>query len=133
MSTIATTPRATVEDLYHVSEKAEIINGEIIRMPATGGRPGYAGDEIYSSLRSYVRMNQRGRAVSDNKGFIVNLPNRNSFSPDAAYYVGPDPGMKFYQGAPIIAAEVRSENDYGLRAEEAMTGKRADYYNGPRN
>ena len=120
--------RATIEDLLQVPEKAEIINGEIVRMPATGGTPGYAGDEIFVSLHSYVRMSKRGRAIGDNKAFAVSLPNRGSFSPDAAYHIGADPGMKFYQGAPVFAAEVRSEGDYGPRAEAAMAAKRADYF-----
>ena len=32
------------------------------------------------------------------------------------------------QGAPIFAAEVRSEDDYGPAAERAMAAKRADYF-----
>ena len=36
--------------------------------------------------------------------------------------------MKFYDGAPIFAAEVRSESDYGPDAEAAMARKRADYF-----
>jgi Uma2 family endonuclease len=35
---------------------------------------------------------------------------------------------KFLQGAPIFAAEVRSEDDYGPAAERAMAQKRADYF-----
>jgi hypothetical protein len=58
-------------------------------------------------LREYARRTGVGRAVSDNKGFRVNLPNRQSFSPDAAYYVGPNPGMRFYEGAPALPS--RSE------------------------
>ncbi|MEO0248545.1 MAG: Uma2 family endonuclease [candidate division WOR-3 bacterium] len=69
-----------------------------------------------------------GRAVGDNKGFHVNLPHRSSFSPDAALYIGPDPGMKFYEGAPVFAVEVRSENDYGPAAEAAIAEKRAYYF-----
>jgi Uma2 family endonuclease len=37
-------------------------------------------------------------------------------------------GMKFLEGAPIFAVEVRSENDYGEKAEKAMADKRADYF-----
>jgi hypothetical protein len=37
------------------------------------------------SLRKYVDTTGVGRAVSDNAAFKVNLPNRQSFSPDAAY------------------------------------------------
>ena len=36
--------------------------------------------------------------------------------------------MKFIQGAPIFAAEVRSENDYGPRMEGQMSAKRSDYF-----
>jgi Uma2 family endonuclease len=36
--------------------------------------------------------------------------------------------MKFYQGAPIFAVEVRSEGDYGPRAEREMAAKRAEYF-----
>jgi Uma2 family endonuclease len=121
---------ATIEDLYRVPEsgKAELVEGEIVLMSPTGGEPGYAGDEIFASLREYARRTGVGRAVSDNKGFRVNLPNRQSFSPDAAYYVGPNPGMRFYEGAPRFAVEVRSEGDYGSVAEEEMRRKRDDYF-----
>jgi Uma2 family endonuclease len=36
--------------------------------------------------------------------------------------------MSFIQGAPAFAAEVRSEGDYGPRAEEEMARKRADCF-----
>jgi Uma2 family endonuclease len=122
--------QVTIEDLYSVPDKgkAEIVDGELVLMSPTGGDPGYAGDEIFASLREYARRTKVGRAVSDNKGFHVNLPHRQSFSPDAAYYVGPNPGMKFYEGAPVFAVEVRSENDYGPEAEEKIAEKRADYF-----
>ncbi len=121
---------ATIEDLYHVPDtgKAEIVNGELIRMAPTGDDPGYAGDEVFVSLRSYAKRVGRGRAVSDNKGFHVNLPHRQSFSPDAAFYTGPRAGMRFFEGAPVFAVEVRSENDYGPQAERDMAAKRADYF-----
>ena len=120
--------QTTIQDLYKVPEKAEIVNGELQIMSPTGGAPGYAGDEIFAALRAYAKRKKKGRAVSDNKAFRVNLPNRASFSPDAAFYSGPDPGMKFYEGAPIFAVEVRSEGDYGPNAERSMAEKRRDYF-----
>jgi Uma2 family endonuclease len=36
--------------------------------------------------------------------------------------------MRFPEGAPIFAVEVRSEHDYGPAAERAMQAKRADYF-----
>ena len=122
--------KATIEDLYRVPEgrKAEIVNGELILMSPTGDRPGFAGDEIFVSLRQYARRTGHGRAVGDNKGFRVDLPNRESFSPDAAFYTGPRTGMRFFEGAPVFAVEVRSENDYGPQADREMAAKRADYF-----
>lgn len=121
---------ATIDDLYTVPEdgKAEIVDGELILMSPTGFLPGRAGGEIYSSLRAYERRTRSGYAIPDNVGFAVDLPNRSSFSPDAAFYTGRVTGMKFLDGAPVFAAEVRSENDYGDRAEEDIAAKRADYF-----
>jgi Uma2 family endonuclease len=119
---------ATIDDLYHVKGKAEIVDGELVLMSPTGFQPGRAGGAIYASLREYERKTQSGYAIPDNVGFIVNLPNRRSFSPDAAFYVGPPTGGKFVDGAPLFAAEVRSEEDYGPAAERRMAAKRADYF-----
>jgi Uma2 family endonuclease len=127
---MATKTRATIDDLYHVPDhrKAEIVHGEVVLMSPTGGEPGYAGDEVFASLREYARKTRRGRAVGYNKGFHVHLTHRESFSPDAAFYVGPNPRMKFYEGAPVFAVEIRSEGDYGPAAEAALAEKRADYF-----
>lgn len=119
---------ATIDDLYGIPCKAEIVNGRIEVMSPTGEWPGYAGDEIYASLREYARRTRKGRAFSDNKAFRVDLPHRGSISPDAAYHIGPSSKMKFLEGAPIFAAEVRSEGDYGPGAESAMAQKREDYF-----
>lgn len=119
---------ATIEDLYKITDKAELVNGEIVLMPPTGDDPGFAGDEVFVSLREYAQRTGVGRAASDNKGFHVNLPRRKSFSPDAAYFIAQRAGMKFIEGAPLFAVEVRSENDYGPKAERAMAAKRADYF-----
>ncbi len=121
---------ATIEELYQVPDhgKAEIVNGELVTMSPTGFLPGRAGGEIYASLRQYERQTKRGYAIPDNVGFTVNLPNRASFSPDAAFYTGKVTGMKFLAGAPAFAAEVRSENDYGEQADKDIAAKRADYF-----
>lgn len=120
--------QATIDDLYKVDGKAELVNGEIVLMPPTGDEPGSAGFEIAASLREYAHRTGQGRAYPDGVGFHVNLPHRESFSPDAAYHVGPRTRMRFLEGAPIFAVEVRSEGDYGPAAEEAMAQKRADYF-----
>ena len=121
---------ATIADLYRVPDngKAELVNGELIPMSPTGGLPGYAGGEIFVGLRDFARRTRTGYAFPDNVGFVVNLPGRRSFSPDASFYTGAMSGGQFLSGAPLFAAEVRSENDYGPAAEREMADKRADYF-----
>jgi len=120
--------RATIEDLYKVEGKAELVNGEIVEMPPSGDEPSSAGFEIATSLKTYARRAGRGRAYPDGTSFHVNLPHRESLSPDAAYHVGVCTGMRFLERSPIFAVEVRSENDYGPAAERAMQEKCADYF-----
>jgi Uma2 family endonuclease len=125
---MTTKPRATIADLYQVEGKAELVDGEIVLMSPTGRRPGRASLDIATSLRAYERIHGSGSAFGDNVGFRVNLPQRASFSPDAAWYTGPDTGMEFCEGAPVFAVEVRSKDDYGSAAERAMAQKRVDYF-----
>jgi Uma2 family endonuclease len=119
---------ATIDDLYRVEGKAEIVDGEILVMSPTGGLPGLAGGAIYASLLHHQRTVGGGFAYPDGVGFVVNLPKRRSFSPDVAFHHGPRPTMKFVEGAPVFAVEVRSEDDYGPSAERRMAAKRADYF-----
>ena len=125
---MTTTRKATIEDLYSVRGKAEIVNGEIVEMPPTGYLPGYVASQILFSLRILEHTTESGYAIGDNVGVMVDLPNRRSFSPDASWHLGEPTGMKFLEGAPVFAAEVRSENDYGPKAERAMAEKRRDYF-----
>jgi len=125
---MSTKTRATIEDLHKVEGKAELVNGEIVEMPPSGDDPNGASLNIAMSLRQYERHTGQGRAYTDGAGFTVHLPHRESFSPDAAYHLGPRTGMRFLEGAPVFAVEVRSEYDYGPAAERAMQEKRADYF-----
>ena len=127
---MTTKVEATIEDLYHIPEhgKAELVNGEIVRMSPTGFWPSRASGEVFASLRQHERTTKSGHAIPDNAGFIVNLPNRRSFSPDAAWHTGKPTRMKFLEGAPVFAVEVRSEEDYGPRAERRLAEKCRDYF-----
>ena len=127
--TIATRrQQATVEDLYRVDGKAELVGGRVIREPPTGYGPSRGSARILISLSLHEARAGGGVAVADNCAFLVDLPDRQSFSPDAAWFTGPTTGMKFLEGAPDFAAEVRSEGDYGPAAERRMAAKRADYF-----
>jgi Uma2 family endonuclease len=121
------TTEQLIADLYKVEGKAEIVDGRIVMMSPTGDLPSSAAFAIASRLREYAKQ-FGGRAYGDNVAFLVTLPNRKSFSPDAAYYTGPRTQMKFLSEAPVFAVEVRSDGDYGPGAERKMAKKRADYF-----
>lgn len=124
-----TKAEATIEDLYKVEGRAEIVDGEIVVMNPTGYMPSWAAGQIYFHLRLYLQNNHiSGVALTDNIGFAVDLPHRKSFSPDVAFFQGKTTGMKFLEGAPVFAVEVRSEGDYGASAEKKIAEKRADYF-----
>lgn len=127
-----TTQRATLDDLYRFPGKAELINGRIVPLTATGRRPNRIASRIFRSLDDYAQARGIGEAYTDNMGFAVPmLPSgREVFNPDASYYDGPFPTneMRFIVGAPAFAVEVRSENDYGDAAEAEMAAKHADYF-----
>lgn len=128
---IGSSKRATIDDLYRVEGKAELIDGRIVHLMPSGVTPGQIAFEIAVSLRDHVRQTGHGIAFADGTGFTVpELPSgRESFCPDAAYYNGPPVrSMRFHAGPPTFAIEVRSENDYGPKAERNMAAKRADYF-----
>ena len=124
---MSTKVEATIDDLYKVEGKAELVNGEIILMSPTGVLPGYAAGEIFTSLKNYSKQKKLGYAMPDNVAYKVNLPHRKSFSPDVSLYTG-RLTAKFGEGAPVFAVEVRSEGDYGRYAERQMAAKRSDYF-----
>ena len=128
----ATQTAATLDDLYREEGKAELIAGRIIPLMPTGRWPSRVASRIFRSLDDYAEATGRGEAYTDNTGFAIPplSSGRESFSPDASYFFGPFPAniMRFLEGPPAFAVEVRSEGDYGDAAEEAIAAKRADYF-----
>jgi Uma2 family endonuclease len=130
---IARQGTATLDDLYRVEGKAELVGGRIIHYVGSGDLPCEIALEIALHLRAYAKQSGVGKAYGDGIAFAM-IPalssGRQSFSPDASYYTGPLPKnrMRFVEGAPIFAVEVRSENDYGPAAEIEMAAKRDDYF-----
>lgn len=124
--------KATLDDLYRYPGKAELVGGRIVELMATGRKPHRVAGRIFRSLDDHASLTSKGEAFTDNMGFTVSeLPSgRESFSPDAAYHEGPFPQdpMRFIEGAPKFAAEVRSDNDYGPAEEFKLADKRADYF-----
>ena len=130
---IARQGTATLDDLYRVEGKAELVGGRIIHYVASGYEPSVVALELAVRLREYAKLTGIGVAFGDGIGFAMIPPlssGRQSFSPDASYYTGPLPKnrMRFVEGAPVFAIEVRSEDDYGPAAEVEMAAKRGDYF-----
>ncbi len=100
---------------------------------ASGHRPSRVALKIATRLDLYSTRVGVGYAYGDGMGYALDPPlanGRQSFSPDASYYTGPLPTneMRFIEGTPTFAAEVRNENDYVAAAEAEMEAKRADYF-----
>ncbi len=128
---MVTKTEATVEDLMHAPDDAmyELIDGKLVRMSPTGFLPSRVASEIFVALREYERQTKSGYAMTDGIAYIVNLPHRRSFSPDASIArSAPEDRMRFVDGAPLFAAEVRSAGDYGNVADRAYRTKRAEYF-----
>src|SRR5262245_26453933 len=130
--TTPTERKATLADLAREPGKAELIGGRFVRFMPTGDWPSLIAGEIFVSLRLYAKKRKKGRAYTDGIGYVVPplASGRESFSPDASLYVAkPKPkNMRFIEGVPIFAAEVRSEDDYGQMADLELAAKRADYF-----
>ena len=125
-------PPATLTDLYRTRDKAELIRGKIVYIPALGHLPSTVAGQIACSLYDYATRTGKGEVFTGKLTYAIpELPSgRESFSPDASYYDGPLPEnpMSFIEGPSTFAVEVRSENDYGPAAEAEMADKRADYF-----
>jgi len=113
MSTATQQVAATLDDLYRVEGKAELIAGRIIHLMATGYKPSRVASRIFRSLDDYAEATGRGEAYTDNMGFAVGVlsSGRESFSPNASYFLGPFPlnEMRFLEGAP--PSPLRSERE----------------------
>jgi Uma2 family endonuclease len=124
--------RATLEDLQGLEGKAELIGGKVVKFMGTGRRPSRTAARIFRKLDDYAETNRRGETYHD--GMTFGVPElssgRESFMPDISYYFGPFPAndMRWIDGPPTFAVEVRSEHDYGPAALIEQAAKRADYF-----
>lgn len=119
--------RATVDDLLALDEKAELVNGQIVLKGKPGMRPARAAARIWKSLEQHELTHGGGVSGPNGVYYLVDLPKRESFSPDASWYRGTEVDGTV-TGPPALAVEVRSQGDYGLRAERTIAAKRAEYF-----
>ena len=124
---------ATLDDLYKVEGKAELIDGRIVHFMASGFDPARVAFEIAVSLRFTQAGGVRGRLRrrdrlcprSPARRTVVSRSRRMPrITRDRSRRIG----CGSSKGTPTFAVEVRSENDYGPAAEAEMEAKRADYF-----
>src|SRR5437016_6168303 len=63
------TKRATIDDLYGLEGKNELINGRIVRYMASGVLPSEVAMEIALDLRRHAKKIKKGRAWADGLGY----------------------------------------------------------------
>ena len=116
--------------LMSTEGKVEIIDGEIVEFESVGFLPNHAATKIRMSLLNYEKQTGAGESLGGFVGFLCDLPNRQSFCADAAFYTGAEPeySMGFLPEPPIFAVEVRNQEDYGRRAEALISQKIRDYF-----
>jgi Uma2 family endonuclease len=107
--------RATLHDLYNEPGRDELVGGAIVRFSPMGHKPGRVTGRIARSLADFANDVGQGEAYTSTIVFAVPelSSGRESFSPYASFYDGklPEDPMRFIEGAPTFAVEVRSEND----------------------
>jgi hypothetical protein len=62
---MSTKTRATMEDLYKIEGKAELVNGEIVEIPPAGDDPGRASLIVAARLLVHEERTGSGRACPD--------------------------------------------------------------------
>jgi hypothetical protein len=86
--TPSTQTPATIDDLYKVEGKAELIGGRIVHYMASGYKPSRVALRIATRLDLFSTQTGVGVAFDDGIGFALDPPlssGRQSFSPAASY------------------------------------------------
>jgi len=120
--------QATEADLHYIKGKAEIVDGRLVVIAPAGGLASQAALAIQFALTQYRKERGGGAVFGSTLAYLVDLPHRRSLCPDASWYTGPRAGSEFPSLAPIFAAEIRDEVNYGAEFEREFTAKRADYF-----
>ena len=130
MATVTT--RATLDDLLKTDGKAELIGGKIVHFMVSGfqpsvvaardrGEPPSVCEDRDARFRGGRRHGVRRPRTSF--GSRVLLSGCGLFRRPATRA-----RIRFVEGLPALAVEVRSENDYGPAAEVEIVTKRSNYF-----
>jgi Uma2 family endonuclease len=121
---MATERQMTVEEYERIAPyldgPSELVDGRLRLMSPTGFLHGVLSNRLGGALDRFVEAHpEAGEATSAGTGFRIDNPEHPVQAPDAAYISAArvpvssgsgrdDPAMRFMQGAPDLAVEVRS-------------------------
>ena len=128
-----TTDPATLDDLYGVEGKAELVAGRIVRYEHQGFLANRWGLELAPSLQGHAASIDSGVVMPRSLIYALHPPLRSgraSISPDISFYRGPRPAdsMGPIVGPPTFAVEIRERRDHGPGVVLDRQQKRADYF-----
>jgi hypothetical protein len=112
-----------LQDLYRFEGRAEVIAGEVVRLPLFGRKAA----RFVGRLARRLHEHQAGQGEVGTATLVYAVPQlpsgRRSFSPIVSWFSGTAAEeMSFIEGAPEFAVELREGN------EQSMAAKRADYF-----
>jgi Uma2 family endonuclease len=124
---MSTSTLITADDLMKMPSngtKQELVRGELRTMAPAGFEHGDIGLELASRLRQFVKTHQLGKVVGSEVGFVLSRDPDHVRSPDAAFVrasrLPAAPVVKFFPGAPDLAAEIISPHDTAEELQEKI-------------
>ena len=84
---MAQTRTMTIEEFAAINEPGhfDLIRGELVQMPPTGGEHGEIATELTLSVASFVRDNQLGKVYVSDTGFVLSEKPPIVLAPDLAF------------------------------------------------
>jgi Uma2 family endonuclease len=121
-------PPLTAEDFFDLNvqdERAELVDGEVLRMSPAGGEHGVVALRIGAWLLMFVERHQLGVVCAAETGFLVGRDPDTVRAPDAAFIslerMGEGrPPKKFWPFAPDLAVEVVSPSERAEQVQERV-------------
>jgi Uma2 family endonuclease len=115
----------TLDDLLQREGRAEVYDGEVVEMTASGSLQQFIISNIVELLAGYVRKQDLGRILGDGFTYLMFSPFprlKNSFEPDVSFLSKENVPAgwdieKPHPGAPDFAVEVISPDDLADRVQ----------------
>jgi hypothetical protein len=125
-------PAVTIDDLYRVEGRAELIGGRMVHLPMFGVLPARVVGRLALSLDRHAEQTGRGEMLTSTMAYAFPAlrSGRQSFCAAVSFRDGPPPTnpVGFLDGAPTFAVEVRTLGEFSPAADRSYAAKRTDYF-----